>query len=270
MWGLGWLLASLSRIFSKRTPDHSSSLADNSPEVSTTRHHQQGTLFFQSSINATGAARVSLPNRPQQNSPLLRLPAELRISIYSLLLQDIFHHIVAGAKLPSEHVPVPTDKPQPPMPPLLGFLALAHTSHTLRAESVHFLKAHALPGVKTLMAAATSFHATLTPDSSVQDVDECAARCRAVSEGYHLLDVLTVFSYSQLCLDRPSSHLPWSQLGLGQKRLVAIGWLLGLPHCEQQSIQEVLAGSEDRCGLLVRAIDLRLEADKREQENFCE
>jgi len=270
MWGLGWIWGRFSRIFATRTHVHTSIVADDTTEVSTTRHRQHGTLFFQNSTNVVRADRSSLPDRPPQNSPLLSLPTELRLSIYNFSLQDIFDDIVARAKLASKHDLAPKSKPQPLLPSFLGVLALPHTSHTLRDESVDFLSAHIVPEVKAMTAAADSFSATITSDSPTRDLEEDFARQLAVTNAAHLLDVLTVFHYSQVCLRGPSSHLPWSQLGPEQKRVVALGWWMGLPLCEQRALQEVLDGEEDKCALLVRAIDLRVEADKREQEEFCE
>lgn len=269
MWGLGWIWGRFSRVFSTGTHDPTSIVADDTTEVSTTRHRQHGTLFFQNSTNVVRADRSSLPDRPPQNSPLLRLPTELRLSIYNFSLQDIFNDIVARAKLASKHDLALKGKPQPFLPSFLGVLALPHTSHTLRDESVDFLSAHVLPEVKTMMAVADNFNATITSDSPTHDVEEDFARQLAVTNAAHLLDVLTVFHYSQVCLRGPSSHLPWSQLGPEQKRVVALGWWMGLPLCEQRALQEVLDGEEDKCALLVKAIDLRVEADKKEQEVAC-
>lgn len=270
MWGLEWIWGRFSRVFSTGTHDPTSVVADDTTEISTTRHRQHGSLFFQNSTDVIRADRTSLPDRPPQNSPLLRLPTELRLAIYNFSLQHIFNETVARAKLASEHDPPPTRKPQPFLPSFLGALALPHTSHTLRDESVDFLSAHMLPEVKTMMAAADNFNATITSESPTEDVVEGIALHRAATDADHLLDVLTVFHYSQVCLRRPSSHFPWSLLGYEQKRLVALGWLMGLPLCEQRAMHEVLDGEGDKCGLLVRAIDARVEADKREQGGWIE
>lgn len=86
------------------------------------------------------ATSATNPEDPQQQSPFMKLPPELRLAIYTFALQNIVNEIKA---IPLHTFTIPGHSPN--HPPMLGALALLHTSRNIRRESSECMRrlAHA-------------------------------------------------------------------------------------------------------------------------------
>jgi hypothetical protein len=81
------------------------------------------------------ATSATSPEDPQQQSPFMKLPPELRLAIYTFAFQNTVNEIKA---IPLHTFTIPGHSPN--HPPMLGALALLHTSRNIRRESSESMK----------------------------------------------------------------------------------------------------------------------------------
>jgi hypothetical protein len=94
--------------------------------------------------------------QPQQASPLMKLPTELRIQIYALAFEHTMDKIATDK---DQLHPVTWQREGYKLTPFYsGAFALPHTNRTLRAESLDTLAGLALARVDQLLAESASRH----------------------------------------------------------------------------------------------------------------
>lgn len=109
-------------------------------EASSANRSQQGTHLFHNNTASDYATQNSASDQPEQekDSPLLRLPSELRLAIYDFALQDTLDDTIAQDKASSRLDRTSEDNPEPL--PFIGALAILHTSRALRTEGADTMR----------------------------------------------------------------------------------------------------------------------------------
>lgn len=174
----------------------------------------------QNRIMATSATPSLTSERPHQQSSLLALPAEIRIMIYDLALQDTLNEFDAQARIDevqwrSDHSARSKFKP---FPPFLGALTIPHTSYKLRTESIDTMKRLAQEKVEKLADASQAEHLTLSPgESTSQDIMACALYDSVLLDGRRLAEIFQKLATSQNPLRISRTELAWLKLSHSEK-----------------------------------------------------
>lgn len=182
MWALEWL--SLSGLFSKDTQE-----SRHTVEASGAERPQ---LESNDAVPG-GATESSGSDRPEQerDSPILRLPAELRIMIYDFALQDTLDAAAAIETKIENGEPGPRFK-QPLFSPFVGALALRQTNRKLLNEGLDIMiplvhaKAEKLHNASDLAAAHYQ--------AGERNREEAQARSDAFWDAYSLLNLLSTLT----------------------------------------------------------------------------
>lgn len=218
---------------------------------------------------AQSAANSTMLERPQQTSSFLKLPIELRTMIYDFALQDVLDDLARTRK---NQESTSTDESVRTLP-YLGALAVLHTSHELRGESIDILRS--LMKVKLNKLDEAASHArtkmvemlsNLESGINLQSVEECRRHREAVSDGRRLRDTIRKLAYNQILLrlSRLQMELPWSTLGYEEKRWELVGFFIHLTVEDKGSLVGQFIGCGDIFDALVRFVDSGVEPHKKE------
>lgn len=197
-----------------------------------------------------------MPHRPQQTSPFLKLPIELRIMIYDLALQDVYPDL---AKVQRDSKSILEDQPVMPLP-FLGALAILHTCRELRDEGISALRSLLKAEAAKLAKASERFWDKRRVSKS-RFTDEDSEEISVISDGRfgvrrlkraleELAHGRTLFRLSQLRVE-----IPWSKLDYEQKRWEIRNWLRALTLEDRVSLRPSIRDCDDRVDALVRIVD---------------
>lgn len=256
MWGFGWL--SFSGLFSKVFFDYNGPLAYRYP-------------------------RLSVPDRPQQNSPLLKLPAELRIVIYDMALQDLFDDIVNEYETTTMVINELLGYKPRPLPLFVGALALLHTGYKLRDEGLSAMRRIAENRYRTLQHAEDAARAKMqVKNFSETEFREILVKSNTARGGSRLSDHIDNLDWGHRS---PRLYTPWSNLRHAQKLSVAKKCYMESSREEQAQLDDEVFGSgtygsevslwlhdegpadyEDKWETLVETLDRRVA--RRERRDY--
>ena len=211
---------------------------------------------------AEDATKAAMPDRPQQTSPFLKLPIELRIMIYDLALQDVLDDI---AKARKDEKPVSVDEPLQTLP-FVGALAIPHTSHELRGESIDGMRSLTeLKFGKSLEALRILWKKQLAGD--YRDLKESIRLGVARRDVRTLRDTLQKLAQNQnlFRLSRLRVNLPWPQMAHEQKCREVRKWYYSLNFDDKHALYRSIRGSEDVEGALVKIVDSSVGPHEKEQ-----
>lgn len=210
--------------------------------------------------------KAVMPERPQQTCPFLQLPVELRVMIYDMALQDVsddIAEIVSNSKSPQQHQLAQSV-------PLLGALAILHTSRELRGEAFDALRSLAEVKRERMFKAWTILLSKKEEAPPGECKDEAATesvRARhAVCNARRLCQVLRRLARNRLLshLSQMRGTLPWSKLEHEQKRQKMLRWYLELAAVDIVCLPMSLVCCDDIEGALVNFVDSGVKSHEAE------
>ena len=136
----------------------------------------------------TDQTPTTTPLQHQQDCPLLKLPAELRIKIYAFALQHTLHKLATDQDPPTTLTYQPSDYKITPF--YSGAFALPHTSQVLRAESLDTLENLVLARLDQLVAESTRRHDSAARRLNAANAEGFNAFALALAESFEEATVL--------------------------------------------------------------------------------
>lgn len=246
-------------------------------QASSVDHPQQKPNPFHNGVAADNVAQTPAPGRPEQeqDSPFLRLPSELRLTIYDFALQDILDDMTAQDKASSRQGRTYKDHPKPL--PFIGVLAILHTSRALRTEGADTMRLLAEAEYEQLSQDEIRTHAELhnllepTSNETCDLILETTARCdatrAAVDDSDRLLKTLRKVARAELLsrLSRLRVEYDWSAGDLWQKRQLIAQWVWTLSDAECEALSDPDVG--DLLDYLVEFVDSGVGMRGREESS---